>query len=447
MKYYTTILTSKLLIIAGMLSTFSGYAQDQNSSPYTRFGLGEQIPMISTPYIGLGGASVAISDFKYINFSNPATYANTKQYSPVFDAGVMGKTSFLKSDQGSYTQTTVALRDFALLLPISRRTGFVFGLMPYSTAGYDISEYDANNGDTITYNYSGMGSVNRLFFGLGQQLINRGDSVKLSLGANASFLFGTIQRDRIVDFQDVSFYNTHLKNKLIVRGISMDYGLHYYEKINEKFTYEIGVTANLGNQVTAYQDFFSYTYKLNAVQGESISDTTNFYEDQKGYLQLPKSFAFGGAVTLNKRVTISAQYELSDVQNYYEWFDSVETRYSELAQKKKFSLGVKIMPNAEKNMKDVKAIELSTYQFGLHYGYAPYKSSDIHLKEYGIAFGITMPLLSSGSASSMSLGVELGKLGTTENGLIEDNYLKFNLGLSLSPNARFDKWFWKRLYD
>jgi hypothetical protein len=441
------MLNRSLLVFVGLFVGLFAFAQDQNSSPYTRFGLGEQITMTTTPFIGLGGSSVALSNFKHINVANPATYSYTQQYSPVFDAGIMGKASFMKSENSNYTQTTVALRNFALLLPITRKTGFAFGLMPYSTTGYDISEFDPNEGDTITYNYAGQGSVNRLFFGLGQQIINRGDSVRFSLGANASFLFGTLQRDRRVEFQDVSFYNTHLKNKLIIRGFSLDYGMHYFEKINDKFAYEIGLTANLGNQVTAYQDFFAYTYKLNTIQEEIISDTTSYYEDNKGYIQLPKSFAIGGAVTLNKRFTISAQYEMADFQTYYEYFDSTETRYDELAQKRKFSMGVRIAPKTGMSLKDVHAFELTTYQFGFHYGYAPFKSGDIQLEEYGIAFGVTMPLLSSGSASSMSLGIELGKLGTTENGLIEDNYIKFNLGLSLMPHLKYDKWFWKRLYD
>lgn len=434
-------------MVLGIFFGLAVNAQDQNSSPYTRFGIGDQIPMVTTPFVGLGGASVAISDFKYLNYSNPATYSNTKQYSPVFDAGVMGKTSFLKSEEGSYTQTTVMLRNFSLLLPVSRKTGVAFGLLPYSTTGYDISNFDPNEGDTITYNYSGTGSVNRLFLGLGQQIINKGDSVRLSIGANVSFLFGTLQRDRKVEFQDVTYYNTHLKNKLIIRGFSLDYGMHYFEKVSKKLTYEIGLTANLGNKVNAYQDFFAYTYKLNSINQEVISDTTQYYEDQKGYVQLPKSFAIGGAVTFNKRVTLTAQYDMSDMQNYYEWFDSVETRYTELAQKQKLSLGVKLMPKPENNVKDISAIKLSTYQFGVHYGYAPYRRSDIHLKEYGIAFGMTIPMLSSGSASTINIGLELGKLGTTENGLIEDNYFKFSVGLSLLPHIKYDKWFWKRLYD
>lgn len=447
-----------VLVVIGLLLGFSLYGQDQNTSPYTRFGLGEQLPMTSTPFIGLGGASVAlgtegdltqirIGDFNHINFSNPATYSSVLQHSPVFDCGVMGKASLLKSDNGSYNQTTVALRDFALLLPVSKGTGFAFGLMPYSTTGYDISSYDPNEGDTITYNYLGSGSVNRLFMGLGQQIINKGDSLRLSFGVNASFLFGTIQRDRRVMFQDVSYYNTHLQNKLLVRGFSFDFGLHYYEKINNNLSYQIGLTTAFGSKVRAYQDFYSYTYKLSAYQTEVISDTTNYYEDVRGFISLPKSFALGGAVTFNQRVTLTAQLEIADTYKYYESFDSVETHYNELAQMKKVSLGVRLLPKKTKSLKDVHAIQLSSYQFGVNYGYAPYQSADIHLKQYGIAFGISMPMLSSTSTSSLNLGFELGKLGTTENGLIEDNYFKFNLGLSLSPNAKYDKWFWKRLYD
>lgn len=446
------------LVIVGLLLGLSVFGQDQNTSPYTRFGLGEQVPMITTPFIGLGGASVAlgtegdlsqirIGDFNHINFSNPATYSSVLKHTPVFDCGVMGKTSLLKSDSGSYNQTTVALRDFALLLPVSKRTGVVLGLMPYSTTGYDISEYNPNEGDTITYNYSGMGSVNRLFIGAGQQIINKGDSMRLSLGVNASFLFGTIQRDRRVVFQDVSYYNTHLTNKLLIRGFAFDFGVHYYEKINKNISYQIGLTTALGSKVRAFQDFYSYTYKMSAYHTELISDTTNYYEDFRGHIYLPRSFAIGAAVTIKQRVTLTAQLDMADTYKYYEWFDSVETRYSELSQMKKVSFGIRLLPKKTKSLKDVHAIQLSSYQIGAHYGYSPYTSADIHLKQYGIAFGISMPMLSSTSTSSLNLGFELGKLGTTENGLIEDNYFKFNLGLSLSPNAKYDKWFWKRLYD
>ena len=46
-------------------------------------------------------------------------------------------------------------------------------------------------------------------------------------------------------------------------------------------------------------------------------------------------------------------------------------------------------------------------------------------------FGISLPLLSSRSLSRINLAVELGN-GTTQNGLIEDNYFKYLLGLASS---------------
>lgn len=437
-------ITIGLTLLAGL----TGHGQDQNSSPYTRFGIGEQVSFMSTPFIGMGGASVSLADSRHINFSNPATYGTMRRYNPVFDAGIMGKSSFMKTDSTSQNQTTVSLRDFALMMPVSQKTGVVFGLMPYSTTGYDVNTYDPNEGDTITYNYGGMGSVNRLFIGLGQQLINKGDTARLSIGVNSSFLFGTIQRDRRILFNDASYYNTRLIDKTIIRGFTFDLGLHYYEKINKKLYYQLGITSTFGNKVRAYKDFYAYTYKVNEItQAEVSKDTAAYSEDIKGYLILPRKLVFGASITYNNKLTVSAQFELADWQNYYEWFDSVETRYNELSQMRKFSVGMEYQPNVGISGKNISTFKLMSYKLGGYYGYAPYRINDTNLKQYGIAFGITMPLLSSNSSSSMSLGFELGKMGTTEKGLIQDNYFKFNLGFSLSPNAKFDKWFWKRLYD
>ena len=62
-------------------------------------------------------------------------------------------------------------------------------------------------------------------------------------------------------------------------------------------------------------------------------------------------------------------------------------------------------------------------------------------------FGISLPLISSRSLSRINLGVELGKLGTLEDGLIEEKYFKFLIGFSLAPDSRYDRWFKKRKYE
>ncbi|MCB9194763.1 MAG: hypothetical protein H6598_00880 [Flavobacteriales bacterium] len=441
------MLKRNFIVSISLLCGSLAFAQNQNTSPYTRYGMGEEVSFMSTSYTGIAGSSVSLADFRHVNFFNPATYSSVMRYNPVFDFGVMGKTSILKTDSSSQNQTSVSLRNFSLLLPVSRKTGVVFGLMPYSTTGYDVNTYDPNNGDTITYNYSGSGSVNRLFLGFGQQLINKGDSVKLSIGVNTSFLFGTLQRQRSVIFQDDSYYNTRLLDKTIVRGFSFDLGIHYFEKLSDKFSYQLGITSSIGNKVRAYHDFFAYNYKINAYQAEVDKDTVENIVDSRGYLFLPKKMAIGASLIYNKKLTLSVQYEMADWQRYYEYFDSVETRFSELTQMRKFSFGAEYRPNLGLTGKNISSLKLMSYKLGVYYGYAPYKFSDIHFKQYGIAFGTNLPLLSSGTTSSMDLGFEIGKMGTTANGLVQDNYFRFNIGFSLSPNTKFDRWFRKRLYE
>lgn len=62
------------------------------------------------------------------------------------------------------------------------------------------------------------------------------------------------------------------------------------------------------------------------------------------------------------------------------------------------------------------------------------------INEFGISFGLGLPV--GRLFSNMNLGFEIGKRGTTDFGLIQENF--FNTYLSFSLN---DRWFEKRLYD
>ena len=84
---------------------------------------------------------------------------------------------------------------------------------------------------------------------------------------------------------------------------------------------------------------------------------------------------------------------------------------------------------------------------GLRYGNSFIKLNDQHLTNYGMNFGMSIPLLSSRSLSRINISTELGRIGTIENELIEENYLKLSVGFSLAPDTRYDRWFKKRKYD
>jgi hypothetical protein len=111
------------------------------------------------------------------------------------------------------------------------------------------------------------------------------------------------------------------------------------------------------------------------------------------------------------------------------------------------SIGARITPSLDFSSKNKNSFQKSTYSLGFNYGNSFIVINDQQLTNYGMNFGISMPLISSRSLSRINLGFEFGKLGTIDNGLIEDNYLKCSIGFSLAPDARYDRWFKKRKYD
>ena len=191
-------------------------------------------------------------------------------------------------------------------LPITKRCGVTFGILPYSTVGYDISSNTLLSNDTVTYNYRGDGSINRILLGTGIDMINNGDTTRFSMGVNASYVFGTLNRNNSVIFQEGSFYNTRVQNKMTLSGFSFDAGIHFYQEIqgkaeNDKWTYQLGATQTFASQIGARRDFYAYSFIYNFSVQEVPKDTTYFYEDQSGNITIPDQFSIGMNIGRNKQ--------------------------------------------------------------------------------------------------------------------------------------------------
>ena len=61
------------------------------------------------------------------------------------------------------------------------------------------------------------------------------------------------------------------------------------------------------------------------------------------------------------------------------------------------------------------------------------------LKENGISFGVSLPMA---GYSNANIGIEFGKRGSQDNGLIQESYWNLIVGLSLN-----DIWFIKRKFN
>jgi len=436
-----------LLLILALTSQFS-IAQKLNSSPYTRYGLGEITEVSTAAYFGMANASVALSEYNHLNLSNPASYSSMIKYKPIFDVGLYGKFQSLKTENSSLNQKTFGLRNFSLGLPIGTKTGVAFGLTPYSTVGYDINSYNTIEGDSVRFNYKGKGGVNKVFLGVGREVLNRGDSVKLSIGFNASYLFGTIENSRSVIYDNPSFYSSKINNFKTVNGANFDLGIHYEQKLNEKTKVLFGIDYTLNNNLNVSKDFYAYNFKVNQYEIETAKDTIEVNDNQKGKVSLPGGIKIGAAVIFNKKLVLSAQFEQKAWNTYKEIYNGIDETPIELKASSKIALGLSYTPTLMKdwNSKSRTIFQKSTYRLGLSSSNTNLSVNSTLIKDYGISFGISTPLLSSRSFSSLDFGFNFGKLGTTENNLIEDNYFKVYLGFSLVPSS-YDRWFRKRKYD
>src|SRR5690606_14890358 len=80
------------------------------------------------------------------------------------------------------------------------------------------------------------------------------------------------------------------------------------------------------------------------------------------------------------------------------------------------------------------------YRGGLRFENTGLNINDETINEFGISFGLGIPVGSM--FTNANLGIEIGRRGTTNRNLIQENFI--NLQLSLSLN---DRWFEKRKYN
>ena len=101
------------------------------------------------------------------------------------------------------------------------------------------------------------------------------------------------------------------------------------------------------------------------------------------------------------------------------------------------ALGGSIIPNYNAVGNYFATIE---YRAGFNFTQSYLTINEQKINAIGLSMGFGLPLPKS--SSKVNFAVEVGKMGTTANNLVQEEYLKFHLGFNFS-----DKWFVKRQYD
>ena len=406
-------------------------------SPYSVYGIGD-ISKEGTAYNKTkGGTGIATRNRKFINYLNPAAVTARDSLSFMADFGLVQNNTVFKQGDLKSGHNTFNIYDFVLSFPIYRSSAFMVGITPYSDIGYDFSSVETNPGiigntGNITYDSYGNGSVYQAFFGAGVTFWKR-----LSLGAEAIYYFGNLDKITRMDYTDQSFRSLNSGSELTVRGVTGKFGLQYEQELGGEVSMTIGATYRMGANMKGYSKNFRYATQ------SSVTDSLRHTVDTLG----ARGMRFGDEIGVG--IAVSGGEKWSAEFNYLrsDWtksgFDSAPgfavsggSVFSSTVSQS-FRAGFEIVPNRN----DMRSyLKTCSYRVGAYYDQAYYKLDGNNVNSIGVTFGMTLPVFQW--HNGITLGVDLGQRSSNRNNMIRERYATFFIGLNIH-----DLWFRKVQYN
>jgi len=424
-----------VLIICGL----SGFAQNNNTtSPYSRYGLGDLHHYGYGRTAAMGGASLGSRHSVQINSANPASYDANDSLSFIFEFGIDGKYSKYKSDLGTMNTNDVNFRYFSLSWPVTRWLGMGMGVQPFSDMGYEVDFSEDKDGiGTVYSSYKGEGSASKAYYGASINIYKG-----LSIGANLNYIFGRLNQNAAVGFdQSDLFYYTETEGTRL-RDFTLTYGLQYDMKLKKDQFLTFGFTFEKQSDFTVLHRLFSY--KSITIGSSNLTDTLQYRPEVKDKIKLPSTFGIGISYNKMNKLELNLDYYHAGWNESKTSFvyDAAEDKYSVakdelLTNQNRISAGVEYIPNALSIRSYFQKVR---YRAGIHQENSYLKLNNQQIKEFGISFGAGLPLTKS--KSTANIAIELGKKGTINDNLVRENYMKLSVYLNL-----YDYWFVKRKFD
>jgi len=449
MRYSFTILRpsvafSVFILLSGWASY--SFAQPANNSPYSRYGMGNLNSGVNVRSAGVGGISIAMREDSIpylVNFLNPASYTSLGFTS--FDIGIYGNVATISSATEKENVNRANLSYFALGFPVTKWWGGAFGLREFSSIQYSVtdSRIDTTFGQEVGYAYKfqGDGGLNQVFIGLGLKPFRN-----FSLGVNASYLFGRMNRIQRVEFSSVNYFNVKTERFTDVGGFYVDYGMQYTFNLKRGgHAFTLGTTFAHPLKVRANSSELSRTYTVSAFGEDLHRDTVKFEEIKGGSITTPWKFGFGATWKKSEKWLVGAEF----TRELWSSFRDVYGKNDSLVDAWRTAVGLEYKPSVAYTNRGFWAyFGKMHYRLGGHYALSQYRINGIQLPEYGITLGFGFPLKRSRAGTSkflqsmINVAVEWGQRGTTGSNLVIENYWNFKLGFTLN-----DRWFIKRKYD
>ena len=395
-------------------------AQRGTSSPYSFFGIGSLNFKGTVENKSMGGISV-FSDSIHLNIQNPAGLAELGLVN--YTLGGTYKLTNQKTNTQEQQQSTSSFDYLAVGIPMGKLVAS-FGLIPFSSVGYDLE----NVSDDVTTRFTGEGGLNKAFLTFAYRV-----TPNFSLGVDTNYNFGNIQNIAFSQ-QDGLELGSRETNRSDLLGFSFNFGARYKAKVTKDLELQTSIA------YTPETNFKSENSRQRATIFELPSGSQVVREEIEVPVEdtdftFPSQLTLGAGIGKSKKWFVGLEYANQKTSNFTNrTFDLDNVTFTDAS---KFRIGGFYIPNYSSLTSYYKRI---VYRVGVRFEETGINVNEQDIKEFGISFGVGLPV--GRLFSNVNLGFELGRRGTTDFGLIQENF--FNTTLSLSFN---DKWFNKRYLD
>lgn len=376
------------------------------SSPYSILGIGDIDTKSADRYFISGSTALARRLPWAYNVSNPASLTALPLKTMHLDILMRGKTStfsFPNDDTATSPNKDFIIRRISMAFKVTEKMGIAFGLQPYSTVNYKLSQNRVRLDDNTYYEKAveGSGGINQVYLSMGHAL-----GKKVSVGLTGSYLFGSLQ-------QNTQYFNSYMD--ITRTQIDFYYGavvqgtLQYYSLPGKNWQHTVGVSGSVGTNLKGELKT-EYTENTNLIS-KTVETGASF--------DLPISAGIGYSGTNRAGITLS-------VEGGYSKWNYQKVKYSNSYSYPTYKAGVGL----EYSIKNVqnRASEKGFFGIGLHAENSYLRIDKQKLWDYSMSLGGGLNIFRNLSLYS---GVELGRKGNKASNQIRENYTQFVVGITL----------------
>jgi len=417
------------LIILLVLSTSFVVSQTNTGSPYSLNELGEINFLGNVSNLSMGGIDSAIDSIEF-NINNPSSLAKLKTTNYLI--GTFYKSTGISNVNSTDNINTANINYIAVGIP-TKRFGFGFGVLPYSSVGFNLqSTEEYNTANSITSRLFGAeGNINRAFVSIGLPILKY-----LSLGASANYNFGKFNYEKFNLIENVN-YGIFSNSSSEISGFTYNFSSNLSIPLKNDFTLNLVYSFYPEGDLDSYNIESLYTSNTSSITLESLGDFVDVDLNSRGLentkLPVPKKSIYSLGLEKKNSWFIGFQYESKLSSNFENVF--LDTQNVSYRDSNSLSIGGYIIPDSSSLISYWKRVK---YRIGIKNEKKSIIVNNLPINHFSLNLGLGLPIA---GLSKANLGLEIGKVGDNDS-LVKENYFALRLGLSLN-----DVWFIKRKYN